>query len=90
LEVPVLNTIKWTPKATKQLRKIKDIAMQQRIFAETNRLQKFPECPKVKRLVNHQYTYRLRVGNYRVFFEFEGEVKIISVEEVKKRDEQTY
>lgn len=44
----------------------------------------------VKRLVKHQYTYRLRIGNYRVFFEFQGKVKIISVEEVKKRDEQTY
>jgi hypothetical protein len=31
-----MNAIKWTSKATKQLRKIKDIATQQRIFAETN------------------------------------------------------
>jgi len=90
LSVSAMNTIKWTPRATKQLRKIKDIATQQRVFAETCSLQKFPDCPNVKHLLNHQYTYRLRAGNYRVFFEFEGEVKIISVEEVKKRDEQTY
>jgi len=30
------------------------------------------------------------VGNYRVFFEFDGAVRIVSIEEVKKRDERTY
>lgn len=44
----------------------------------------------VKALIGHKYGYRLRVGNYRVFFEFDGAVRIISIEEVKKRDEQTY
>ena len=34
--------------------------------------------------------YRLRVGNYRVFFDFDGAVRIVSIEEVKKRDERTY
>jgi mRNA-degrading endonuclease RelE of RelBE toxin-antitoxin system len=32
----------------------------------------------------------LRVGNYRVFFEFDGGVQIIYIEEVKKRNESTY
>jgi mRNA-degrading endonuclease RelE of RelBE toxin-antitoxin system len=44
----------------------------------------------VKTLTNHEYGYRLRVGNYRVFFEFDGAVSIVSIEEVKKRDERTY
>ncbi len=67
-----MNVIKWTPKAIKQLRKIKEIATQQRIFAEVDTLQRFPDCPNVKHLVNHEYTYRLRIGHYRVFFEFDG------------------
>lgn len=33
---------------------------------------------------------RLRVGNYRASFEFAGAVRIVSVEEVRKRDERTY
>lgn len=49
-----------------------------------------PNCTNVKALVNHDYSYRLRVGNYRVFFEFDGDVKIVWIEEVKKRDENTY
>lgn len=44
----------------------------------------------VKALTNHEYGYRLRVGNYRVFFDFDGAVRIVSIEEVKKRDERTY
>ena len=44
----------------------------------------------VKSLTSHEYGYRLRVGNYRVFFDFDGAVRIVSIEEVKKRDERTY
>jgi mRNA-degrading endonuclease RelE of RelBE toxin-antitoxin system len=32
----------------------------------------------------------LRVGNWRVLFNVFEEVSILSIEEVKKRDEQTY
>lgn len=44
----------------------------------------------VKALAHHEYGYRLRVGNYRVFFDFDGAVRIVSIEEVRKRDERTY
>lgn len=49
-----------------------------------------PNCQNVKALTKHEYQYRLRVGNYRVFFNFDGVVHIVSIEEVKKRDERTY
>ncbi len=86
-----MNKIQWQPKATRQLRKIKDKQQQRRIYQETRVLERFPDCPNVKRLTNHVYSYRLRIGNYRVFFEFEGgEARIVSIEEVRKRDERTY
>jgi mRNA interferase RelE/StbE len=44
----------------------------------------------VKALTNHEYGFRLRVGNYRVFFDYDGAVSILSIEEVRKRDERTY
>ena len=50
----------------------------------------FPECRSIKRLAVHPHEYRLRIGNYRVFFDYDGEVKIVWIEEVKKRDENTY
>ena len=44
----------------------------------------------VKALKSYKYGYRLRVGRYRVLFDFDGTIKVIAVQEVKKRDEQTY
>lgn len=86
----MINTLTWQPKALKQLEKIKDAAKRKRIYSEAQSLADFPNCPNVKKLVNHNYSYRLQIGDYRVFFEFNGEVHIVSIEEVKKRDERTY
>lgn len=44
----------------------------------------------VKALTNHQYGYRLRVGDYRVFFNVAAGIQVVLIEEVKKRDERTY
>ena len=85
-----MNEITWKPKALKQAEKIKDKATRQKIYTESQVLADFPNCLGIKKLVNHAYSYRLRVGDYRVFFEFDGNVRIVSIEEVKKRDESTY
>ena len=84
-----MNTIHISKKAHKQLAKI-PTPDRARIFTESKKLANMPNCTNVKALVNHDYSYRLRVGNYRVFFEFDGDVKIVWIEEVKKRDENTY
>ncbi|MNF15371.1 hypothetical protein D3C80_2179560 [compost metagenome] len=49
-----------------------------------------PHVQSVKALVNHHYGYRLRVGNYRILFDWDGSVRIVNIEEVKTRDEHTY
>ena len=79
-----MNTIVWKPKAVKQLAKIKEMAMRQRIYTEIQVLTEFPQCHGVRRLANHAFGYRLRVGDFRVFFDFDGEIRIVSIEEVKK------
>jgi mRNA-degrading endonuclease RelE of RelBE toxin-antitoxin system len=64
----------WRPKAAKQLLKLPKSA-QFTIRDDVNdKLPLFPNCPGVKKLTNHAYSYRLRVGAYRVFFEFDGSV----------------
>ncbi len=73
-----MNSIDWKPKALKQLEKIKQSPVRQKIYTETQTLADFPNCQNVKKLVNHAYSYRLRVGDYRVFFEFDGGVHIIN------------
>ncbi|MDP1958116.1 MAG: hypothetical protein Q8J75_08070, partial [Rhodocyclaceae bacterium] len=75
----------------KQLLKL-DKPMQVVIRDEVGlKLSVFPECSGVKKLTSHDYGYRLRVGDYRVLFDFDGGAAcIVSVEEVRKRDERTY
>ena len=55
-----------------------------------SKLESMPDVNHVKALAGHSYGYRLRVGDYRVLFDWDGGVKIVSVQEVKKRDERTY
>ena len=85
-----MNAINWQPKALRQLRKIEAHAGKQIRAAVSSELLDLSKARNVKALVNHAYGYRLRVGNYRVFFDFDGVVRIVSIEEVKKRDEHTY
>jgi mRNA interferase RelE/StbE len=75
-----MNLINWNSKAKKQLRKL-DRQVQ---------LATMPACQNVKALANHQHGYRLRVGNYRVLFNWDGAIKVVEIEEVRKRDERTY
>ena len=80
----------WQPKATRQLKKIGDRTIQGRILTATRGLTDFPTCSNDKRLTNHEYTHRLRVGDWRILFNVFEEISIASIEEVKKRDENTY
>lgn len=81
-----MNEIQWTKKATKQWLKLQ-LSDRQRIFDSIETLKSWPDCRNVKALVNRQ-GYRLKVGRYRVLFT--ADLKIIRIEEVKKRDERTY
>lgn len=84
-----MNSIEWSIKATKQLLKINK-PEQVTIKNAAGELASMPDCRNVKALSNHRFQYRLRVGNYRVFFNFDGIVRIVYIEEVSKRDERTY
>ena len=85
-----MNSIYWQPKALRQLRKIEPRANAQIRKAVTEELADLSAARSVKALTNHEYEYRLRVGNYRVFFNFDGAVHVVTVEEVSKRNERTY
>lgn len=85
-----MNSIDWQPKALRQLRKIDAQTGKQIRTAVSAELVDLAMARNVKALTNHTYGYRLRVGAYRVFFEFDGAVSIVSIEEVRKRDERTY
>ncbi len=85
-----MNAIFWQPKALRQLRRIEARAGKQIRDAVGLELVDLSKARYVKALANHECGYRLPVGNYRVFFDFDGAVHIVSVEEVRKHDERTY
>ena len=84
-----MYSILWENRARKQLVRLpkKDRG---NLFQAVTGLRRWPDCTGAKALKSHDYQYRLRVGRYRVFFNVENEIKIIKIEEVKKRDERTY
>ena len=85
-----MNKIEWKRKALKQVMKF-DHKYRVKIFDAVEELSKLETCSNIKRLTNHDYGYRLRVGSYRVFFDLiDGEVTVVEIHEVKKRDERTY
>jgi len=79
--------IDWKTKAVKQLDKISDRDTRKEIRNEVSNLSDWPNVQHVKKLANHKYDYRLRVGRFRVFFDISDAVRIIHIEEVKKRDD---
>jgi mRNA-degrading endonuclease RelE of RelBE toxin-antitoxin system len=85
-----LYDIDWKPKAIKQLSKIGDKADKLAIRDAVGELAAFPDYGGAKWLTNHRYGYRLRVGRYRIMFDVNEALKIIDIQEVKKRDERTY
>jgi len=84
-----MNEVLYSARAARQLRKlaVADSAVVRRACRD---LQHMPACANVRALTHHACQYRLRVGNYRVFFDFDGAAHIVSIEEVKKRNERTY
>lgn len=80
----------WKLKARKQLAKIGTQRDRESVYLLSGDLKNWPQCSNVKALTNHQYEYRLRVGRYRVFFDVRDAVRIVDIQEVKKRDEHTY
>ncbi len=83
-----MNTVNISKKARKQIAKLPN-HVAAAIFTAAKTLKDWPDCKNVKSLKGRQ-DYRLRVGNYRVFFEVETATKTIFIMEVKKRDERTY
>jgi len=86
-----MNQIIWHNRARKQMKRLPK-HYREAIHDSVDQLVTFPECERldITDLKRHRYDYRLRVGRYRVLFDYAGVVKIIEIQEVKKRDERTY
>lgn len=84
-----VNTIHWQTKALKQMRKLPAEAGRAIRVAVIEDLAQLANARNLKQRANHTYVYRLRVGNYRVSFEFDGAIRIATIDAVRPRNEQT-
>ncbi|WP_197338107.1 type II toxin-antitoxin system RelE family toxin [Ralstonia solanacearum] len=84
-----INALHWTARAARQLRKL-DRQHQRMLVQAVGQLEAMPHCQQVKALREHRCGYRLRVGDYRVLFDWDGGIRIVEIQEVSKRDERTY
>jgi len=73
----------WSESAMRQLKKL-DRTVARRIFEKVGELRENPDR-LVQRLVNSPY-YRLRVGDYRVILDIQGQVLRILVLKVGHRE----
>ena len=84
-----MNEVQWSTRALRQVRKLPDSDRRQ-ISEAVADLENMPNCQQVIALQNHRYGYRRRVGKYRILFDWDSIVRIVSIEEVRKRNEHTY
>jgi len=82
--------IDWRLRARKQLARLGDRGLQSRLFEAVGGLARFPDVPGLEALRHHRYGYRLRVGRYRVLLDVDTTQRIVTVQEIRKRDERTY
>ncbi|MCK0538328.1 type II toxin-antitoxin system RelE family toxin [Alcanivorax quisquiliarum] len=86
-----LYSIEWTKRAIKQLAAIQPAKQRAAILDAVRGLGSCPtNAANVKALQGHEIAYRLRVGRYRVLFDLDDGVRILVIQQVKRRDERTY
>ena len=59
--------IEWKRSATRELRKLPGEAVR-RIVQTVEQLSVIPYPPGVRKLVDSEHTYRIRVGDYRIIY----------------------
>jgi mRNA interferase RelE/StbE len=79
-----MNTISWNPKALKQVRDLPASAGAAISQAISTALVDLSTARNVKKLVNHECDFCLRVRKYRVLFDFNSAVRIVSIEALEE------
>jgi len=80
--------IKYKTKAIRQIKKIKDFSIKEKITASIRKLINYPEVDiKITRYKTTDLL-KFRVKSYRIFFT--ADLEIVEIQEVKKRNERTY
>jgi mRNA interferase RelE/StbE len=78
--------IEWRRRALRQLLDFPD-KYGIHIHEKVGELEEFPDCDNLKKLMDLTSDYRLAVNQHSVLFSFSNQITIISIDEVKHRDD---
>lgn len=85
-----MYAIDWSPRARRQLGKLRDRELRVRILEAVGRLSGFPAVAGLEALRGHRYGYRLRIGDHRALIDVHTNRRVVLVQEIRKRNERTY
>ncbi len=77
-------TIEFTRSAEKDLRKL-DRQIIPRVLSAIEDLQTDPRPVQSRKLVGSDHTHRIRVGDYRVIYNIEDTLLVVSIERIRHR-----
>ncbi|MGV3723171.1 MAG: type II toxin-antitoxin system RelE family toxin [Actinomycetota bacterium] len=78
--------IQWTPRAVKDLLELPK-SVQERILSAVDPLAEDPRPPGARKLVDQDGRYRIRVGDFRLFYEiYDGVLVIVVVKVADRKD----
>ena len=81
-----MYTVKIKPSALEELKRVPG-RVRDRIKTAVESLKITPRPPGVRKIAGRENLYRFRVGDYRVIYEIDDEVKTVRIYGVRKRDE---
>ena len=85
--------VEYTENFNKSTKKLKDKIAIKRLLDLVEKLQNATNLKEISNVVpiaNHQFTYRIRTGNFRLVVEWIDDAISILLIEYSKRDEKTY
>ncbi|MEM8831552.1 MAG: type II toxin-antitoxin system RelE/ParE family toxin [Cyanobacteria bacterium P01_G01_bin.19] len=78
--------IEFSKSASKQFRKLPS-GIKKRVKVKIDELAREPRPNNVKKIQGDERSYRIRVGDYRIIYEIEDAVLLITVIKIKHRSE---
>jgi mRNA interferase RelE/StbE len=82
----VSYTVEFRPSARRDLKALPREILQ-RISRKIDSLADNPRPPGVEKLSGSEYSYRIRVGDYRILYEIQDEILLVLIVRVRHRRE---
>ena len=77
-------TIEWKRSALKELRQLPH-AVVRRVLTAVEALAENPYPAGIRKMAGAEFTYRLRVGNYRVIYTINDSILVVEIVRVRHR-----